>query len=158
MKLEDIQAFAATLPKREIKAEGGKVYLERYLVYGWSPATPDLVSGGSVYLHHIILPDQDERHVLHNHPWRWAMSFVLNGWYVEERARTSGAHYCRTIGHSIPNALEADTFHRITDVSPDCWTLFMVGPKQQGWGFDVPEKGFVPWRARLAERGITPDY
>jgi hypothetical protein len=159
MNLEDITKLAASLPKREICAEDGKLYLVRYLLHGWSPDAPDADSAGNVYLHNILLPDQDERHVLHNHPWSWALSNVLHGWYVEERQRQPGsALYCRSVVPGQPNELKADTFHRITDVSPDCWSLVLTGPKTQSWGFDVPGRGFIPWRERLVERGITPGY
>jgi hypothetical protein len=158
MKLEDIKKMAAGLPKREICAEGGKLYLERYLIHGWSPAVgKDAEPGVSVYLHHIVLPDQDDVHVLHNHPWGWAESLILHGWYVEERQR-DGQPLFRSLLEGMTNRLESNTFHRITDVSDECWTLFMVGPKTQSWGFTVPGRGFTPWRDRLQERGITPDY
>lgn len=160
MKLEDIKRFAASLPKRDICAEGGKVYLERYLIHGWSPASPaDAEPGVSVYLHHIVLPDQDDIHVLHNHPWAWAQSTILHGWYIEElKLSASGAPLYRSLLEGMTNTLTGDTFHRITDVSDECWTLFTTGPKTQSWGFEVPGRGFTPWRDRLQERGITPAY
>lgn len=159
MKLADLQAFAATLAKREIVAEKGIVYLERYLIHGWSPASPkDAPPGVSLYLHHILLPDQDDPHVLHNHPWRWAHSTILHGWYAEERPHKLGGFVSRSYPTGSSNTLEPETFHRITSVSHDCWTLFLTGPKVKSWGFDVPGRGFVPWRERLAARGITPDY
>jgi hypothetical protein len=38
------------------------------------------------------------------------------------------------------------------------YRIFVVGPKTKSWGFRVPGRGFVPWRERLAERGIKADY
>lgn len=35
--------------------------------------------------------------------------------------------------------------HRIVSVEPDTWTLVILGPKRQSWGF-FTEGGFVPWR------------
>jgi hypothetical protein len=54
--------------------------------------------------------------------------------------------------------MRAGDVHRIKHVLPDTWTLFMVGPKQSSWGFYVEGRGMVPWRERLAERGIVPDH
>lgn len=55
------------------------------------------------------------------------------------------------------NWLGADTFHRIRSLHGEVWTLFVVGPKASSWGFAVGGK-VIPWRDRLAQRGIKADY
>lgn len=90
-------------------------------------------SGISLYLHHITEPDNDERG-LHNHPWSWAISWILSGAYEEDQIvqRHLWSHGFRRFDNEM--------FHRITDVWGPCWTLFLAGPRSgEGWGFIDPE-------------------
>lgn len=84
----------------------------------------------SIRVHHILRPDED-RH-MHDHPWD-AVSYILGGWYTEERETGWAAYYA---GHR--NTLKAEDFHRIADVSfGGVWTLFITWPKRNAWGFKV---------------------
>lgn len=132
--------IADELPLRII-SDGTRPYLERHYI--------GTVFGLRVYLHRFVGDDPDRG--LHDHPWSWACSFVLAGWYNELR---------RT--HLMPrpvrwfNWLRADTFHRVLlprtlrelDVSNPrttrawnlrvhpCWTLFIHPAKScKPWGF-----------------------
>ena len=107
----------------------------------------------SVYLHHFHRPDDDRE--LHNHPWPWAVSLVLAGGYDELR-RDCGEHEHvlrqRRYRAGSVNVLRADTFHRITALEGAPWTLFIVARKVQGWGYYMPDRGFIPWRQHEAEK------
>ena len=145
-----IRWVASLLKCREIYGEDGTLYLSRYRVLGWMPGS-NWRWPVSIYLHNIHRADLDDAE--HNHPWNWAVSLILHGAYLETRG---GSVRWRVAGQL--NKLDANTFHRIEAVQGGVWTLFVVGPKGKSWGFNVPGRGFVPWRERLVERGITPSY
>lgn len=138
------------LPCRIID-EAGKPYLERYY----------LCSLGStrVYLHRFVGSDPDRG--LHSHPWSWALSLVLSGWYFEERFSGTERPVLRRVRWF--NFLMGESFHRVvmpTDwcLSPaecpmnirptvrqamavtECWTLFIHKAVEGGrrWGFMRP--------------------
>lgn len=119
------------LPARYIN-DGQVRYLERYYV--------GTLLGWRFYLHRFVGSDPDRG--LHNHKWH-AVSFVLSGWYWEERAW--GSRKVRWF-----NRLNPDTFHRVVlpfkkdratgllgpELKP-CWTLFAHRAENdvQHWGF-----------------------
>lgn len=84
-----------------------------------------------VQIHRFRRSDPDG---LHDHPWGWARTFILAGWYIESRRdgiriRAAGDTY----------ALTGDTFHRVElPDQADVWTLFIHGPYVKHWGFLVP--------------------
>jgi hypothetical protein len=109
-----------------------------------------------LYLHRFHRSDDEAE--LHNHPWRWAVSLVLQGGYSEERV--VGESYSE--GKTLPlvmrrqvrpgslNFLRGDDFHRVDLTDGDAWTLFLVGPVVQSWGFLDRMTGiFTPWRQFL---------
>jgi hypothetical protein len=106
----------------------------------------------SIYLHRFHLPDQDQ--AMHNHPWRWAFSIILSGTYLEQRKENHPRH-CRSPGSIV--VLRHSTYHRVDQLFGEVWTLFVVGPKASSWSFMV-DGVEVPWRERLAQRGIKPSY
>jgi hypothetical protein len=112
-------ALTARLPAREI-SDGSGPYLERYYV--------GTVFGMRVYLHRFVASDPDRG--LHDHPWRWAFSLILAGWYIEQRR--DGNHVRRWL-----NLLSGDTFHRVVkpEGARDIWTLFVHGGRIKTWGF-----------------------
>lgn len=148
-----LQWFASMLQVREIRGEDGSLYLSRYKLLGWMPGD-NRVWPFSVYLHHFHRPDMDE--APHNHPWKWACSFILIGGYWEYRithgdecgrSRWKGPLAFNWISHSI--------YHLVTQTRfRDTWTIFMVGPRVSSWGFLVPGRGHVEWREQFRERGI----
>ncbi len=167
-KLGDIRALAATLPVRHIMGEDGTPYLSRYVLHGWAPDR-QVDAPCSVYLHHIHRADLDD--AMHSHPWAWAQTMVLHGGYSQQIGYLDQAGELLPVAdwHIVPEAeilldegcsweMAPGFIHRITGVLPDTWTLFTVGPKTSSWGFYVPGHGLVPWRERLAERGLVPDY
>lgn len=98
----------------------GIPFLERYFIAR--------LCGVSVYVHRFIASDPDRG--LHDHPWNWACSFVLKGWYYDERrAGTKQVAWF--------NRLDGDAFHRVLlpPLQGEVWTLFVHGPNVKGWGF-----------------------
>lgn len=110
--------LTARLPVREIKHHG-QPYLERYYV-----AT--LFGYWRAYLHRFVGSDPDG---LHSHPWKWGLSIMLAGWYLEQRR----------FGHRVVrwfSIVNGDTFHRvIKPEGADVWTLFIHSPRVMNWGF-----------------------
>lgn len=111
-----------------------------------------------IFIHRIHRADKD-RH-LHNHPWPRAFAIVLRGGYQEMRDRYYSAiqHYgnCSRLNTCGPriNHLYTGTYHRITWVAPNTWTLFIAGRRTRDWGFLVDGK-HVPCREYL---GLPPDH
>lgn len=117
---------------------GGRPYLDRYFLAGWNP---DQRRGAGalehgLYLHHFRASDPADQ--VHSHPWGWAVSLILAGAYREERCLTAGARTWRIEHEYRPgsiNLIAPDDKHRIELLTHDCWTLFLVGPYAQAWGF-----------------------
>lgn len=110
------------LPCRII-GEDGKPYLERYYLL--------TALGVRVYLHRFLASDPDRGY--HDHPWPWAISIVLAGWYWE---RTRG----RLRRVRWGGLLTGDTFHRIelpgSRHTRCVWTLFLHRARDvKEWGF-----------------------
>lgn len=112
-------------------------YLERYHV--------GTLFGCEILLHRFVRADA-ERH-LHNHPSH-GVAFVLTGRYREEVAIDTcphaGAAGMLTTERNVRflNIIPASGTHRIIDVKPGTWTLFIRGPRiklpngsLKGWGF-----------------------
>lgn len=139
----------ATLPNITITVKGKK-YLTRCYFF-----LKDRYRGNT-YLHHFLSSDQGDE--LHNHPWRWGVSLVLAGGYVEERARRpafweEGRGWKNThVDFRSPgpvkierrvvrpwtlNFIRSSDFHRVDllDEEKGAWTLFIAGPRVRTWGF-----------------------
>src|SRR4029077_13909184 len=147
-------------PPRIICDRAGKSpYLSRYHLLG-APTMPDgsppfdargvrkpgaQTRGFGVYLHRFHRGDDELE--LHNHPWVWALSLVLTGGYFEERRLDDDRVVVRHVRAGHVNVIRATDFHRIELADEETWTLFVVGPKFQGWGFWNRSSGeFLPWR------------
>lgn len=133
--------LSARLPVRVI-SDKGVPFLERYFVCR--------LFGCCIYIHRFVASDPDRG--LHDHPWPWALSLVLKGWYYECTRRGT-----RKVLWA--NWLHGDSFHRVvlpfepfalrdagggllkivrTSKRQECWTLFVHGPKCKPWGFMRP--------------------
>lgn len=104
--------------------------------------------GIRVMLHHFHRPDEDD--CMHNHPWQWALSLVLKGSYVETRMPHGEPTRTRIV--RFFNFITRHDYHRVDSLRGDVWTLFIVGPRVQDWGFLTPE-GHVSWRKFIERRG-----
>ena len=106
-----------------------------------------------IYLHKFHRGD-DERE-LHNHPWRWAVSLILSGGYIEERRHGRDYEYVVRVRRFRPgmiNIIRSSDFHRVDLVGKEAWSLFLVGPKFSSWGFWCRNTGrFWPWRQFISE-------
>lgn len=149
--------------------DASKPYLTRYFLTRRSRDTEGMDGAEAppptwgIYLHHFQRSDDDG--ALHNHPWSWAVSLVLKGGYSEERRVDDGCKLCsfglhggvhshvvrRRVRPWTLNFLTRRSFHRIDLLDAEgAWTLFLVGPVVQSWGFwDRDAKRFTPWKRFL---------
>jgi hypothetical protein len=133
--------------REHVFEDGETTYITRYVI-------KELPAGGKAYLHRFHRGDSDPE--LHNHPWS-GKSLILYGGYVEERLRQNGSTVFQKFLPGNENRLEADTFHRVELLAECCWTLFVVSPKFQSWGFlDKATKKFTPWEIFIREKGRIP--
>lgn len=103
--------------------------------------------GWGLYIHRFHRSDVDRE--LHNHPWRWALSFVIAGGYREERRRGNSVVE-REVKPLSFNYIRQDDFHCVDLIEHDAWTLFLVGRKGSTWGFwDRATGRYTPWREFL---------
>lgn len=125
------------LPCRII-SDGNNPYLERYYI--------TTRCGVRYYLHRFVASDPDRG--LHNHPWRWAVSFILFGSYNE--LTNYGLKRVRWI-----NFLVGDSFHRVI-LSGDqrfVWTLFMhKAQRAKGWGFMTMKEGKLSFKEHVYDK------
>lgn len=131
----------------------GSPYLTRVLF----PRVP--VLGFRPMLHKFHRPDGDR--ALHNHPWKWSVSFILAGEYIEERLLPdeSQLYGCAATESRLVrwfNVLTDHDFHRILELRGSVYTLFVTGPRTQDWGF-LPEdaastEDVVHWRTYIDAR------
>lgn len=144
----------------------------RAAILRWAQSrTPDFVIGGSerpyllrwwliprnpvfnIYVHLFLRSDDDR--ALHDHPWLFNCSLILDGVYLEHTpdgafVRRAGdikfrwgraAHRVElyraamAIGNGKPRAIGAPE---------PCWTLFITGPRVRQWGFYC-RQGWVHW-------------
>lgn len=146
--------------------DGLHPYLSRWYLFGaptmvdgsapydrWGNPKPDAQWPSfpmGLYIHKFHRGDVDRE--LHNHPWRWALSFVVDGGYAEER-RDGDRVTHRSIHPLSFNFLRSTDFHRVDLAGSHAWTLFLVGPKFQAWGFwNRHTHQYTPWRDFLAKR------
>jgi hypothetical protein len=138
-----IKRIAARLPKRTIDHYGDP-YLSRHTLLRLGPLR--------MYLHRFHRPDADPEH--HSHPWPAALAVILTGGYTEERLENGrvSAHERRP---GAVHLLRRDTFHRVTHLHGDVWTLFIpIGRNDDAWSFRHPMTGeTTPWRAFIERQG-----
>jgi hypothetical protein len=85
----------------------------------------------SIRIHHIKRPDDGRD--LHDHPFDYR-TIILRGWYDE--CDVFGRSNIRSAGDTV--AARAQTFHRIAAMpAGGVWTLFIMGPRINRWGFLV---------------------
>lgn len=123
-----LQKLAANLPARDIR-HNGRPYLRRFYV--------GTIFGIRIYLHHFVDSDPDG---LHNHPWLFGGSVILNGWYFEER-RFCRAALARRIRYF--NFVNGDTLHRV--VVPSELNAVVV---------DLDAGGYHNWRVSFPYLGV----
>ncbi|MDN8617841.1 hypothetical protein [Variovorax ginsengisoli] len=106
----------------------------------------------NVYLHCFKRSDDDR--ALHDHPWLFNCSWLLDGQYMEHTPagqveRRAGALKFRW--GPAPHRVELLTVADSVASQPDnrrpipCWTLFVTGPRVREWGFYC-DRGWVHWK------------
>lgn len=109
--------LTARLPIRIIEHDG-EPFLERY--------TLGRLPGLQLYIHRFIASDPDG---LHDHPWRFGLSVILAGSYLEENR-----YGVRRV--SWVNYVPGTWFHRVLIGSgQQCWSLFIHTARVKDWGF-----------------------
>lgn len=104
----------------------------------------------NAYLHKFMRPDQDEE--MHDHPWLFNISIMLEGSYVEETVARGGVHHKRTFRPGQFKIRLGPAPHRVCELpSGECWTLFITGPVVRTWGFHCPA-GWKPFREFIEKR------
>lgn len=96
-------------------------YLERFYYLNLRPFA-------RIVIHRFFKSDIDG---LHDHPWGF-QNYIFSGGYWES---TKEGKFWREPGYH--SAQDCNFFHRIEldKNAPDTWTLFMMGPREQEWGF-----------------------
>jgi len=144
--------------------EGRSPYLSRKYLLG-APTMPDgsppwnehgnphpgaVFPAGGVYLHRFHRSDVDW---MHNHPWEWAVSLVLEHGYVEHRLGKES----RIVKPGDVNMILHSDYHLVSLLKDErgrereATSLFIVGPKTKSWCFwDEARKVEVPWREYIA--------
>ncbi len=127
-------------------------YLLRWYVI---PRNPLL----NIYLHLFLRSDDDR--ALHDHPWLFNASLILDGQYVEHTIADGGIRQRSARRRGDLRIRWGKAPHRIELIRRDlsdkawwlvpCWTLFITGPRVRAWGFHCPEQGWVHWRAFTAK-------
>ena len=163
MRLQDLvrrgcETFARKLPTWIINGD----YLARHYVFqkdwipdGLRPYLPRWVP--SVFFHEFLRGDDDRE--VHNHPWKYALSIILAGGYVEERAKKRGdgtyVVETKTYRPGMLNIIRDTDFHRVALLDgKTTWTLFIAGERTGDlWGFlDTTTGVFLTWKEHLRRR------
>lgn len=122
-----LRAYACTRPRRVITAPDGTPLITRWFLS--SRPAGDSTGTSGWYLHRF--EHYDTLRSEHNHPWSYARTRVLRGWYIETR---NGVLHSRSAGQTAE--LYPHEYHRVVALRPGTWTLFYAGPKHgRGWGF-----------------------
>jgi hypothetical protein len=138
--LSVFSSLIESIPNITIPKPDGKPYLTRYYLL-----LKDRMRGNA-FLHHFHSSDMDDADdgeggrvlLLHNHPFKFSVSFVLTGGYIEERRDANGLVYTRTVKPFTFNWISSKDFHRVQllDEKNGAWTLFFTGSrKNRSWGF-----------------------
>lgn len=142
----------------------GKLYLRRWRILS--------TKWFGIYLHCFHAPDDDRD--LHNHPWSWAASLILAGWYIESVGVPGPSKVCRLTSryYEVRSTLRrkekiwytgsfrffrGSTYHAVSDIKAPgkVWTLFIHGPMVREWGFFDSDTGkHISWKAYMWKHGL----
>jgi hypothetical protein len=122
--------------------DGEEEYLIRYYLINERPKL-------RVTIHNTLLSDGANQH---NHPWAWG-SLMLTGGYWED---TPEGRFWRAPGEF--RVRKAKDLHRLEvdpTVKEPVWTLFIMGEKEQDWGFLNEDGNIEQWQEYLhRQRGV----
>jgi hypothetical protein len=124
------------LPSITIPDTQGNPYLTRYFLFG--AENPYF----NIFLHKFHASDKDRADngtlLLHNHPWKWSVAFILAGGYSEERRQPDDTVMIRDVAPGTLNYLNDLHFHRVDLYESDGWSIFITSHrrnKETRWGF-----------------------
>lgn len=141
--------------------KNGKPYLKRWRIFGYlSPSNSKekgLFDDGAIEsklpfaLRIHEFHQRDEDHLPHNHPWKWAISFIFRGGYRELRFNVNtGKSEERILRAPAINFIRHGDYHMVTELFGKPMTLFLTGPKTSSWGFlDTFFCRHIPWKEFL---------
>jgi hypothetical protein len=149
------QWLASFLPSITIPDTEGNPYLTRYFLLGQERKY------FNIFLHHFHASDKDHADngtlLLHNHPWRLSLSFILLGGYEEERRQPDDSIIRAQFPAGSFNYINDGHFHRVDLLEGDGWSIFMTGWRRgadSSWGFwDRQTRTYIPFREQLAKLG-----
>jgi hypothetical protein len=115
----------------------------------------------NVYLHLFLRSDDDR--ALHDHPWLFNCSMLLEGSYIEWVPDGKDAQNPIPVYHSpgtrrfrwgrATHRIELHT--TLSGIPKPCTTLFITGPVVREWGFWCPKR-WVPWKIFTATaKGVS---
>ena len=107
-------------------------------------------NGAGAYLQRFVGSDCNRD--LHDHPKRF-VSIGLWGSYIEETPAPAGSRGRRTFRAPWVRTFPAEHIHRILlpEGGGECWTLVIVLPATQEWGF-YTRGGWIRWTDYTAAR------
>lgn len=143
----------------------------RAAILRWAKARqPDFIIGGhddpylkrhfliprnpffNIYVHEFLRSDDDR--ALHDHPWLFNASWLLQGAYIEwvpsglkqnplrPTCKFLSAGQWKFRWGSAPHRVQ---LHRAGGAEKPCWTVFITGARVREWGFYC-DKGWVHWK------------
>ncbi|MFM9880679.1 MAG: hypothetical protein ACKVOO_09765 [Burkholderiaceae bacterium] len=112
----------------------------------------------NVYLHQFRRSDDDR--ALHDHPWLFNASLLLQGEYIEHTIKEGGllvrthrrAGDLKVRWGKSPHRVELITIADYVRSQPkndtplSCWTIFITGPRIRQWGFYCMDRGWIHWK------------
>lgn len=149
---EFLQFVGEHFKYRVLHAFDGSLYLTRYAILDESD------EGNRVWLHHFHSGDEDREP--HNHPFKYGVSLILSGSYMEERLRIPfkpGWAHMRWTRYRAGdlNFVDSTTYHRVhLESGEEAWSLFVTGPIVAPWGFLNLDTGvWLLWTEFLKSKG-----
>jgi DNA-binding transcriptional LysR family regulator len=111
----------------------------------------------NVYVHEFLRSDDDR--ALHDHPWLFNCSVLLDGEYIEHTIREGGVGVAsrRVAGDwkfrwgRAPHRVELIGLRGLGMPLFPCWTVFITGPVVRVWGFHCSHR-WIPWREFVDDR------
>ncbi|WP_298929183.1 hypothetical protein [uncultured Ramlibacter sp.] len=106
----------------------------------------------NIYVHEFLRSDDDR--ALHDHPWLFNASWLIDGMYMEHTIAAGGVRHehVRVAGDwkfrwgRAPHRVELfDAAPFVSGICKPCWTVFITGPVVRTWGFHCPKR-WVPWQ------------
>ena len=119
-------------------------YLKRHFLIPRNPVF-------NIYVHQFLRSDDDR--ALHDHPWLFNCSILLDGDYIEH---TPKGKFLREAGEwkfrfgGAPHRVELIELGPVLEIDLPltilpCWTVFITGPRVREWGFHCL-RGWVHWK------------